>query len=62
MPELTLVAVFESLLGMSDINESIDDLVIEGSINLMEKVGKNFEENIKSTKNEQKLQEKKRNL
>jgi hypothetical protein len=62
LPELTLVAVFESLLGMSDINESIDDLVIEGSINLMEKVGKNFEENIKSTKNEQKLQEKKRNL
>lgn len=47
---------------MSDISESVDDLVIEGSINLMEKVGKNFEENIKTTKNEDKKQEKKRNL
>lgn len=52
LPELTLVAVFDSLLGISDINDSIDDLVIEGSINLMEKVGKIFEENIKGTKNE----------
>jgi hypothetical protein len=52
LPELTLVAVFDSLLGISEINDSIDDLVIEGSINLMEKVGKIFEENIKGTKNE----------
>lgn len=51
LPELTLVAVFDSLLGISEINDSIDDLVIEGSINLMEKVGKIFEENIMGTKN-----------
>jgi hypothetical protein len=33
--------------------------VLEGSINLMEKVGKNFEDNIKNTKNDAKLKEKK---
>jgi lipoate-protein ligase A len=47
---------------MSDINESIDDLVIEGSINLIEKVGKNLEENIKTTKNEEKRLEKEKNF
>jgi hypothetical protein len=40
-------------LGISE--NTIDDLVLEGSINLMEKVGKNFEDNIKNTKNEAKL-------
>ena len=58
MPELTLTAVFDSLLGISDVNQSVDDLVLEGAINLMEKVGKNFEENINSTKNVDKRSEK----
>lgn len=53
LPEATLVTVFDSLLGISE--NTIDDLVLEGSINLMEKVGKNFEDNIKNTKNEAKL-------
>lgn len=37
--ETIINIVFESLLGISSINTLIDDLVVEGAINLMEKVG-----------------------
>jgi hypothetical protein len=57
LPEATLVSVFDSLLGIG--SYTIDDLVLEGSINLMEKVGRNFEDNINNTKNEEKSKEKK---
>jgi hypothetical protein len=47
LQESTLKTVFESLLGMSDINDEVDDLVIEGAVNLMNKVGFVLEENSK---------------
>jgi hypothetical protein len=47
LPEATLVSVFESLLGISDTNDTADDLVIEGAVNLMNKVGQTFEHNLK---------------
>jgi len=31
---------------MSDVNDKIDDLIMEGAINLMNKVGEAFEKNI----------------
>jgi hypothetical protein len=40
LPEATLLTVFESLLGIGE--NSIDDLIIEGAIKLMNKVGKNY--------------------
>ena len=43
VPESVLISVFHSLLGISDMNQTIDDLVIEGAISLMNKVGQNFE-------------------
>ena len=43
LPESTLISVFESLLGISETNEVADDLVIEGAVNLMNKVGLNFQ-------------------
>jgi hypothetical protein len=52
-----LVAVFDSLLGIG--SYTIDDIAIEGSIILMDKVGWNFEDNINNTKNEEKSKEKK---
>jgi len=39
LPETILISVFESLLGVSEMNNKIDDLVIEGAITLMNKVG-----------------------
>jgi hypothetical protein len=51
-----LVSVFESLLGIG--SYTIDDIVIEGSIILMEKVGESYEDNIKNRKNEDKQLEK----
>lgn len=39
LPHTTMVSVFESLLGISEVDQKIDDLVIEGAINLMNKVG-----------------------
>jgi len=48
LPEATLVSVFESLLGISDTNDTADDLVIEGAVNLMNKVGQTFEQNVKN--------------
>jgi len=48
LPHATMISVFESLLGISDV-EKIDDLVIEGAINLMNKVGQNFEEQANNT-------------
>jgi hypothetical protein len=47
LPQATLMTVFQNLLGMSEENEIIDDLVIEGGINLMNKVGQAYEENVK---------------
>lgn len=48
LPHATIISIFESLLGISDV-EKIDDFVIEGGINLMNKVGQNFEEQTKNT-------------
>lgn len=50
LPETILNTVFESLLGMGDMNDTISDLVVEGAINLMNKVGKTYENNIANTK------------
>lgn len=47
LPESTLCHVFEALLGISELNPQVDDLVVEGAINLMDKVGLCFEENSK---------------
>lgn len=44
LPENTLKHVFETLLGMADDSLDVDDLTIEGAVNLMEKVGLVFEE------------------
>lgn len=38
---------------MSDVNDKIDDLIMEGAINLMNKVGEAFEKNINQTKKNQ---------
>jgi hypothetical protein len=35
---------------MNEINSKIDDLIMEGAINLMNKVGEAFEKNITSVK------------
>jgi hypothetical protein len=48
LPETILVSVFNSLLGISDINHNISDLGVEGAINLMNKVGENFENRVKN--------------
>jgi len=50
LPQSTLISVFESLLGMSEVNDKIDDFIMEGAVNLMNKVGENFESNVKNTK------------
>lgn len=50
LPETILNTVFDSLLGNSDMNDKIDDLVIEGAINLMTKVGQAYENNISQAK------------
>lgn len=44
LPETVLISVFNSLLGFSEINTKVDDLMTEGATNLMNKVGQNFEE------------------
>jgi len=54
LPESTLISVFESLLGISDMNDTADDLVIEGAVNLMNKVGVNFQQNVDSAKDKKK--------
>jgi len=54
LPESTLISVFESLLGISDMNDTADDLVIEGAVNLMNKVGANFQQNVDSAKDKKK--------
>ena len=50
LPQSTLISVFESLLGMSAVNELLDDFIMEGAVNLMNKIGDNFESNIKTGK------------
>ena len=52
LPHATLISVFQSLLGISE--SSIDDLVLEGAINLMNKVGQSFEEQAKNPGKKQK--------
>jgi hypothetical protein len=42
LPESILVNVFQSLLGINT-NDDSDDLTVEGAINLMNKVGEEFE-------------------
>ena len=49
LPESILNTVFESLLGMGEMSDEINDLVTEGAINLMNKVGKTYEQNIASS-------------
>lgn len=46
LPHATLISVFGSLLGITE--DNIDDLVLEGAINLMNKVGQSFEEQAKN--------------
>lgn len=48
LPETILVSVFKSLLGVSEMSEKVDDLIAEGAIKLMNKVGQNYEENLNS--------------
>ena len=55
-PERTLFYVFESLLGMSDINDEVNDLVIEGAICLMDKIGYVLEENVNKSKKKDKME------
>ncbi len=43
LPEATLLTIFESLLGIGEIDYSIDNFVIEGAIKLMNKVGECFD-------------------
>ena len=43
LPETVLISVFQGLLGMSEINDIIDDLGVEGAVQLMNKVGLEFE-------------------
>lgn len=58
MPQQTLMYIFESLLGMQGFDaKDIDDLVVEGAICLMEKIGLSIEDKVKkSNKDEQKTQ------
>lgn len=59
LPEAILNTVFESLLCISQLNDTVDDLNTEGAINLMNKVGQAYEANIKATKkNQQEKQDK----
>jgi hypothetical protein len=46
LPKNTLMHVFDSLLGMTE-DLGIDDIVVEGAVNLMEKIGIVFEEQAK---------------
>ena len=50
LPETVLTSVLNSLLGISDINDKIDDLVVEGAVRLMNKVGEDFEQRSKKVK------------
>jgi hypothetical protein len=59
LPETILNTVFESLLGMGDMTEKLNDLIAEGAINLMNKVGKTYEANIKSSKKNQEQKQQK---
>lgn len=53
LPEAILNTVFESLLCISNLSDTVDDLNTEGAINLMNKVGQAYEANIKATKKNQ---------
>lgn len=62
LPENILVSVFKSLLGFSEMNEEVDDLIVEAAINLMNKVGQNYEDNINVFTNDKKKNEKLHNF
>lgn len=47
MPQETLLLIFSELLGLQD-TVKIDDLNVEGAINLMNKVGKELQEKIET--------------
>ena len=51
LPETILISVFNSLLGISDMNNEIEDFNIEGAVKLMDKTGQNFEERSFQKKN-----------
>jgi len=54
LPEAILNTVFESLLCITNYDTvDVDDLNTEGAINLMNKVGQAYEQNIKATKKNQ---------
>lgn len=44
LPETVLKSVFTSLLGMSELNNKVSDLNVEGATRLMNKVGETFEQ------------------
>jgi len=44
--------VFESLLGLEPQEAELNDLVVEGAINLMNKAGQQYEQNIQGAKKE----------
>jgi len=45
--------VFESLLGLEPQEAELNDLVVEGAINLMNKAGQQYEQNIQGTKKDE---------
>lgn len=59
LSETILNTVFESLLGIHDLNRDIDDLVIEGAINLMNKAGETYEQGLSKSTDDKKSKEKK---
>lgn len=50
LPETVLKSVFTSLLGMSELNNKVSDLNVEGATRLMNKVGETFEQRSSSKK------------
>lgn len=55
LPERTLFFVFESLLGFSELNDEVDDLVIEGAITLMDKIGSVLDDNVRKSQKDEKI-------
>ena len=51
LPERSLLFILETLLGYTKVNNQVDDLVIEGAIMLMNKVGSRLCDHVKRTQN-----------
>ena len=51
LPERSLLFILETLLGCTKVNNQVDDLVIEGAIMLMNKVGSRLCDHVKRTQN-----------